>query len=48
MTYEFDMSVVLPTAHMRRVSGARCGHNATAANSADNNDEERSKRAFTS
>src|SRR5229473_236875 len=33
MTYEFDMSVVLPTAHMRPVSGARYGHNQRSANS---------------
>ena len=36
VTYEFDMSVVLPTAHMRRVPGARYGHNATSGNAADN------------
>ena len=38
MTYEFDMSVVLPTAHMRRVSEARYGHNAPSGNSVDNCD----------
>jgi hypothetical protein len=42
MTYEFDMSVVLPIAHMRRASGARYGHNGTSDNSADNIVEGRS------
>ncbi len=37
-TYEFDLSVVLPTAHMRRVSGARYGHSATSRDSIDNSD----------
>jgi hypothetical protein len=39
VTYEFDMSVVLPTAHLRRVSEAPYGRNATSGNSADNNGE---------